>query len=196
MFEIIYGYARVSTLSQDLESQLQVLKNEGAEVIYQEKASGKTIKDRPELNKLLSTIKPGDTLIITRLDRLARTLIEGAILLEDLFNRGIRVHILNMGVLENTTMGKLILHFILAIAEFERSNIVERTQDGKAAAKKNPGFKEGRPKKYTKKQLDHAMQLLENHSFKQVVDLTGISISTLKRESKARKEAALLQEQP
>lgn len=188
---MIYGYARVSTMNQELEAQLQELRKEGAEVIFQEKISGKSVKDRPELQKLLAAIQPGDTLIVTRLDRLARTLIEGATLIESLFNRNIRIHILNMGVLENTTIGKLLFNVLLTIAEFERATIVERTQEGKALAKLDPGFKEGRPKKFTKAQLDHAMNLLEKHSFNQVSNVTGISISTLKRESSARKKVAL-----
>lgn len=193
---MIYGYARVSTFNQELESQLLALENEGVDIIYQEKTSAKSVKDRHELNKLLEIIQPGDTLMVTRLDRLARSLIEGATLIESLFDQGIRVHILDMGIMENTTMGRLILNFLLSISEFERSTIIERTQEGKEIARKNPGYREGRPKKYTKKQLDHAMELLKKHSFSQVVDLTGISISTLKRESKARKEAALIKEQP
>lgn len=191
MFKMIYGYARVSTLNQDLAAQLQELSKEGAEVIFQEKISGKNVKDRPELQKLLAAIQPGDTLVVTRLDRLARTLIEGTTLIESLFNQGVRIHILNMGMLENTTVGKLLFNVLLTIAEFERATIVERTQEGKAIAKLNPDFKEGRPKKFPKTQLDHAMKLLETHSFNQVSDLTGISISTLKRESSARKKAAL-----
>lgn len=189
---MIYGYARVSTLNQDLAAQLQELSKEGAEVIFQEKVSGKNVKDRPELQKLLAAIQPGDTLVVTRLDRLARTLIEGATLIESLFKQDVRIHILNMGMVENTTVGKLLFNVLLTIAEFERATIVERTQEGKAIAKLNPDFKEGRPKKYTKSQLNHAMNLLETHSFSQVVDLTGISMSTLKRESSARKKAALV----
>lgn len=76
---------------------------------------------------------------------------------------------------------------MLAFAEFERDMIVERTQEGKAIAKQNPDFREGRPMKFTKKQMNHAMSLLDNHSFKQVAEITGISMSTLKRESARRK---------
>ena len=72
-------------------------------------------------------------------------------------------------------------------AEFERDMIVERTQEGKTIAKQNPDFKEGRPKKYSKKQVEHALELLENHSYKQVEDLTGISKSTLIRAKRDRR---------
>ena len=188
---MIYGYARVSTAGQELEAQLQALKAEGAEVIYKEKVSAKNIKTRPELNKLLSILQEGDTLIVTRLDRLARSLIEGVKLVHDLFQRKIRLHILTIGVLEDTPVGNLFLNTLLAVAEFERSLIVERTQEGRELARKNPDYKEGRPKKFTKKQMDHAIGLLETHSFSQVADVTGISMSTLKRESSKRKKATM-----
>ena len=91
------------------------------------------------------------------------------------------VHVLNVGLLENTTMGKFFLTTLLAVAEMERNIIIERTQAGKEIAKQNPNFKEGRPKKYGKKQIEHALELLGNNSYKQVEQLTGISKSTLIR---------------
>ena len=184
---MIYGYARVSTVSQELEVQLQALENEGATVIYKEKFTG-TKTDRPQLNELMEELQEGDKLVVTKLDRLARNTKEGIEIIEQLFAKGVKVHVLNVGLLENTTMGRFFLQTLLAVAEMERNLIVERTQEGKAIAKQQTGFREGRPNKYTKQQLDHAMVLLDNHSFKQVAELTGISMSTLKRESKKRKE--------
>ena len=183
---MIYGYARVSTISQELEVQLQALESEGATVIYKEKFTG-TKTDRPQLNELLSKINEGDKLVVTKLDRLARNTKEGIEIIERLFEKGVKVHVLNVGLLEDTTMGRFFLQTLLAVAEMERNLIVERTQEGKAIAKQQPGFREGRPNKYTKKQLDHAMQMLNSHSFRQVAELTGISLSTLKRESRKRK---------
>ncbi|MCR6525371.1 recombinase family protein [Lysinibacillus capsici] len=183
---MIYGYARVSTVSQELEVQLQALESEGATVIYKEKFTG-TKTDRPQLNELLSQLNEGDKLVVTKLDRLARNTKEGIEIIERLFEKGVKVHVLNVGLLENTTMGRFFLQTLLAVAEMERNLIIERTQEGKAIAKQQSGFREGRPKKYTKKQLDHAMQMLSSHSFKQVAELTGISLSTLKRESRKRK---------
>jgi len=133
--------------------------------------------------------------MVTKLDRLARNTKEGIEVIESLFERGIKVHVLNVGLLENTTMGRFFLTTLLAVAEMERNLIIERTQEGKQIAKQNPNFKEGRPKKYTKVQLDHAMNLLETNSFKQVADITGISMATLKRESKKRKELLLNEEE-
>ena len=183
---MIYGYARVSTLTQgrdgnSLEDQINALKEYGCQEIVTEAFSAKTM-DRPKFKQLLSKLEPSDTLVVTKLDRFARTTIEGVQTIQDLFNRGIKVHILNMGLVEDTNIGHLILTIMLAFAEYERSMIIERTQNGKAIAKQDPTFKEGRPKKYTKVQLDHAVSLLrQGHSYKEVVAITGISKSTLIR---------------
>lgn len=178
-----YGYARVSTASQDLEAQLQALKAEGCEIIYSEKFTG-TKSDRPEFNKLLDVLKKGDTLIVTKLDRFARTALSGTELIKDLLKHGVKVHILNMGLVEDTPTGRLILNIMSSFAEFERDMIVERTQEGKAIAKQNADFKEGRPNKFTTMQIEHALKLLEIHSYKQVEAMTGISKSTLIRHKK------------
>lgn len=182
----VYGYARVSTQSQELESQIQALENEGATAIFQEKFTG-TKTDRPQLNKLLGVLQANDKLVVTKLDRLARNTKEGIEIIESLFNKGVRVHVLNVGLLEDTTMGRFFLQTLLAVAEMERNLIVERTQEGKAIAKQNPDYREGRKKVYTSKQLDHAMGLLDTNSYNQVVALTGISKSTLIREVKKRR---------
>lgn len=183
---MIYGYARVSTLGQSrdgnsLEDQINALKEYGCQEIVTEAFSAKTI-DRPEFQKLLSRLEKSDTLAVTKLDRFARTTIEGVQTIQDLFNRGIKVHILNMGLVEDTNIGHLILTIMLAFAEYERSMIVERCASGKSIAKQNPNYKEGRPKKYTKIQLDHAVSLLkQGNSYREVSAITGISKSTLIR---------------
>lgn len=184
---MIYGYARVSTQAQDLESQLQALQVEGAQEIYEEKFTG-TQTDRPKLNELMQKLQDGDKLIVTKLDRLARNTKEGIEIIEQLFERNVKVHVLNVGLLENTTMGRFFLQTLLAVAEMERNIIIERTQEGKAIAKQRDDYREGRPKKFTKVQLDHAMELKKERSFKQVAEMTGISVATLKRESARRKE--------
>ncbi len=181
-----YGYGRVSTASQDLELQLQTLESEGCDKIYSEKFTG-TKADRPQFVELLSLLKKGDTLVVTKLDRFARSAEDGVNLIKELLSKGIKVHILNMGLVEDTSMGRLILRMLSAIAEFDRDMIVERLAEGKAIAKQNPDFKEGRPKKYNKKQIAHALQLLETNSYKQVEEITGISKSTLIR---AKREIA------
>lgn len=160
-----YGYARVSTVSQDLESQLQSLENEGCDKIYSEKFTG-TKADRPKFNEVLSLLKEGDTLVVTKLERFARSTVDAI--------RTVKVHILNMGLVEDTPTGRLIFNIMSSFAEFERDMIVERTQEGKAIAKQKDDFREGRPNKYSKKQIEHAFQLLESHSYKQVEAMTGI----------------------
>jgi DNA invertase Pin-like site-specific DNA recombinase len=175
-----YGYARVSTVTQDLESQLQALEKEGCDKIYSEKFTG-TKADRPQFQALLALLKEGDTLLVTKLDRFARSTSDAIETIKELFKRGVRVHILNMGIVENTPTGKLIFTILSGFAEFERDMIVERTQEGKSIAKQRDDFREGRPNKFTKKQIEHALKLLENNSYKQVEDLTGISKSTLIR---------------
>jgi DNA invertase Pin-like site-specific DNA recombinase len=182
---MIYGYARVSTQGQDLESQINQLKAAGCEKIYSEKFTG-TKADRQEFQKLLEVLKEGDTLTVTKLDRFARSTIDAITTVKSLFERGVRVHVLNMGVIEDTPTGRLIFNIFSSFAEFERDLIVERTQEGKAIAKQKGDFKEGRPKKYGKKQIEHALQLLQDHSYKQVEDITGISKSTLIRAKKVK----------
>ena len=192
---MIYGYARVSTLAQcrdgnSLESQVAALEKYGCQEIIEEACSGKTMA-RPKFQKLLCHLQEGDTLVVYKLDRFARTAIEGVETVRNLFERGVRVHILNMGLIENTLTGNLILTVMLAFAEYERGMIVERTQTGKAIARQNPNYREGRPKKYLSTQINHALQLLESgQSYGQVEKMTGISKSTLVRAKKARKKIA------
>ncbi len=180
-----YGYARVSTVHQDLELQLQALEKEGCDKIYSEKFTG-TKADRPKFKELLSLLEEGDTLVITKLDRFARSTVDAIQTVKGLFDKGVKVHILNMGLVENTPTGKLVFNVMSAFAEFERDMIVERTQEGKAIAKQREDFREGRPNKFTKKQVEHALKLLQTHSYKEVEETTGISKSTLIRAKKKR----------
>lgn len=188
---MIYGYARVSTKGQakdgnSLEAQENALRSAGATKIYADTFTG-TKTHRPELDKLMAVMKSGDTMVVTKLDRIARSATQGIELVQSLLDKGITVHVLNMGLMDNTPTGKLIRNIMLAFAEFERDMIVERTQEGKAIAKQNPEFREGRPKKYSKKQINHAIGLLKQYSYKEVQQLTGISKSTLIRNRKKHK---------
>lgn len=126
-------------------------------------------------------------MVVCKLDRLARNTTEGIELVQGLFNKSVAVHVLNVGLLENTTMGKFFLTTLLAVAEMERNTIIERTQTGKAIAKTKEGFKEGRPKIYTSKQINNAIEMLKNNSYTEVAEITGISKSTLIREVRKRK---------
>lgn len=189
---MIYAYCRVSTKGQakdgnSLEVQEKAVKEAGATEIYADTFTG-TKAHRPELDKLLNVIVAGDTLIVTKLDRIARSATQGIELIQNLLDKGVTVNILNMGKLDNTPTGKLIRNILLSFAEFERDMIVERTQEGKTIARQNPDFSEGRPKKYSRQQMQHALELLEAHSYKQVEQLTGISKSTLIRAKKQIKK--------
>ena len=182
---MVYGYCRVSTQMQakdgnSLHAQEQLLKENGAEKIYSDAFTG-TKAHRPELDKLLAVLQAGDKLVITKLDRIARSASQGIELIQSLLDKGITVHVLNMGLLDNTPTGKLIRNIMLAFAEFERDMIIERTQEGKAIARRQPDFREGRPRLYSRKQIQHALDLLQDHSYRQVTELTGISKSTLIR---------------
>ena len=180
---MIYGYARVSTKLQatdgnSLESQENQLRDAGAVLIYKDTFTG-TKSERPELDKLKKKILPGDKIIVTKLDRLARSTEDGLALIKEWNANHITVHVLNMGCIDNTPTGKLILTVMLAFAEFERDMIVERTQEGRAIARLNPEYREGRKKKYSKAQIKLALELLDTNSYKQVEKMTGISKSTL-----------------
>lgn len=191
---MIYGYARVSTRGQldgnSLEAQEKALREAGATAIYKDAFTG-TKANRPEFDRLMANIKEGDTLIVTKLDRFARSMTHGSQLVSDLIERGVRVFILNIGVLDNTPASKLTRNIFFAFAEYERDMIVERTQEGKAIAKTNAEskgvkFKEGRPVKYTNEKIEMALNLLQDHSYSQVAELTGISKSTLIRAKNRR----------
>jgi DNA invertase Pin-like site-specific DNA recombinase len=182
-----YGYGRVSTVGQDLQAQINVLEKEGCDKIYSEKFTG-TKADRPQFQALLSQLTEGDTLVVTKLDRFARSTAEALGIVKELFERGVKVHVLNMGLIENTPTGRLIFTVMSGFAEFERDLIVERTQEGKAIARQREDYREGRPKKFSKKQVEHALGLLDEHSYKQVEEMTGISKSTLIRAK--RKQSA------
>lgn len=184
-----YGYCRVSTKGQldgnSIEEQTTAIHNiyADAEIIV-ESYSG--AKERPLFNQLLDKAQNGDYVVVTKLDRFCRTTKEGLEYIDLLLNKGVKIHIINMGLIESSPMGRLIVTNLLAFAEFERAMIIERTQGGKAIAKQRADFKEGRPKKYNTKKINHALELLENYSYRQVEELTGISKSTLIRAKRNR----------
>lgn len=196
------GYARVSTQGQDLNSQIEMLEAEGCDKIYSEKFTGTTSK-RPQFQKMLEELNEGDVLVVTKLDRFARSTIDALTTVKLLEEKKVDFIVLNMSgdrVDTTTPNGKLLFTIMSGFAEFERSMIVTRTREGKEQAKKNAKangtvFKEGRPR-MSKKRLDAAFTLKDNQklTFKQLAEQTGISIATLKRESARRKVEQQLQE--
>lgn len=171
---MIYGYARVSTKGQardgnSLEGQTAALKEAGADKIYYDSFTGRKM-DRPEFDKLKTALSYGDKLIVTKLDRFARSASQGSQLIESLIEKGVTVHVLNIGIMDNTPTGRLIRNVMLSFAEFERDMIVERTQEGKAIAREKGIRVDGRPKlklsltsleKLREKQKDGEMTVLE-----------------------------------
>lgn len=186
---MIYGYARVSTASQlkgnSLDEQQGKLKELGCQEIVVEQFTAKT-NDRPLLNELIAKLVAGDTLVVTKLDRLSRTAVEGSKLITELINRGVLIIIDNMGTISNRPMDKLTITMLLAFAEFERDVIVERMQSGRKYAKENiAGYKDGMKPKIKQTNLDNAMKLLnDGTTYTKVAELTGISKSSLIREKR------------
>lgn len=189
---MIYGYARVSTAGQatngnSLEEQIKQLKERGAVEIITEHYTGKTT-DRPKFNELISRLDAGDTLMVTKLDRFARSVVQGLKTVQELISKGVTIHVLNMGILDNSPMNQVTMTMFLAFAEFERAMIVERTQAGKEVAKTKAGFKEGRPRVEDKdkgkaKLIELAMEKIDTGvwTYRQAERETGISFSTLHR---------------
>lgn len=183
---MVYGYARVSTKGQaregnSLEAQMDLLKSAGAEKIFTDSFTG-TKMDRPEFMKLRGLLKEGDTLIVSKLDRFARSVGQASDLITELIDQGVKVNVLNLGILSNDSVSTLMRNVLLSFAQFERDMIIERTQEGKAIAKQDPNFREGRPPLYSREQKQHALELLEEgRTFRQVERMTGISKATLVR---------------
>ncbi|MBO5969300.1 MAG: recombinase family protein [Clostridia bacterium] len=147
-----YGYGRVSSTTRyaggedgnSLEAQDKKLRAAGCDEIILEAYTG-TKMDRPKFTKLIAKLVSGDTLVVCKLDRFARTATEGVELIKELMGRGVSVHVLNMGLVEDSPTGRLTLTIMMAFAEYERDMIIERLNDGKEEAKaKNPDYKEGR----------------------------------------------------
>lgn len=185
---MVYGYARVSSKNQQkygysLEAQEEQLRSAGAEIIYSDSFTG-TKMDRPKFKELMEKLKDGDTLIVCKLDRFARSVSKATDLITELIDRGITINVLNLGILDNSSMSVFMRNILLAFAQLERDMIVERTSEGKAVARQKAGFRDGRPQKYSQKKIETALELLNSMSYRQVEELTGISKSTLIRAKK------------
>ncbi|MBV8933332.1 MAG: recombinase family protein, partial [Kutzneria sp.] len=147
----LIGYARVSTRDQHPEAQTDALTEAGCERIFTDKASGKLAR-RPELDKTLEYLRDGDTLVVTKLDRLGRSVRNLVELSAELDRRGVGLRVLHQGIDTSTPGGRLFFHIIAGIAEFERDLISERTLDGLDAARAR-GRKGGRRPKLTETKL-------------------------------------------
>lgn len=184
------GYARVSTDEQNLDLQHHALEAAGCDLIFDDKGVSGAALTRPGLSKAFTALRPGDTLIVWRLDRLGRSLSHLIIMLEDFGKRGIGFTSLNDPVDTTTASGRLILQVLGALAEFERSLISERTRAGLSAARRR-GRMLGRPKKLHGAQLHHIQSLIETGdvSKKELADMLRVSPSTLYRALRKEKAA-------
>lgn len=171
-----YGYGRVSSRGQrlygmSLEDQRDKLLAEGVpeENLYLDTYTG-TRMDRPRLDELLAALRPGDEFVVCKMDRFARTTPEGVTMVRSLVERGVKVNILNMGVADNTPIGKMMVTMMLAFAEYERDMIYERTSDAKAYRREHdPNWRDGR----RRKELDRAQ--FENLAQKQKDGLVTVT---------------------
>ena len=190
MTNTIYGYARVSTVQQDYATQIEDLKRAGATKIFKDKYTG-TTADRPEFDKLMAKIKNGDTLIVTKLDRLARNTQDALNIVKKMNAEGGILRVLNIGTIDNSPSGRLIFTVFSAFAEFERDLIVSRTQEGKAWAKaNNPNFHDGMPRKYDQEQINFAWKLhTQDHmSYSEISKKLGMSKATIYRRFRELKQ--------
>ena len=175
------GYARVSTTDQDPALQLDALEAAGCSRVFTEQASG-SLRERPELAKAFDYLRPGDTLVVWRLDRLGRSLrhlIDTVAVLQD---RGVELASLHESIDTATPAGRLVLHIFGSLAQFERELIIERTQAGLAAARAR-GRVGGRPSVLTGDKLTAAREMYQSRSYPvaSIARAVGVSRATLYR---------------
>lgn len=181
---MVYGYVRVSTKKQEkgfsIEEQTQKIltRYPGAEIIQETKQGN---KNRPAFNELIKTVVSGDLVVTVDHTRFSRDTADGLKIAKELMDKGVLIHFLSFGLLENTPTGRFVLTLLLANAELEIATITGRTQPAKERAKKVPGYHDGRPLKYSKAQMKHAISLLDEYTVLTVVEKTGILKSTLLR---------------
>lgn len=176
----IIGYARVSTDDQSLGLQHDALHKAGAAVIFEDKASG-AVPRRKGLDDALADLAPGDTLVVWRLDRLARSTKQLIEVAEVIQAKGAHFRSITEAIDTGTAAGRLIYHVLAAMAEFERESIRERVTAGMATAKRH-GKHVGRPAKFTQAQADAARTLLGNgSSYSETARALGVDESTVSR---------------
>ncbi|MEO1564465.1 MAG: recombinase family protein [Pseudomonadota bacterium] len=176
------GYARVSTQTQSLDRQIGALNAAGADRIFREKATAKTVKGRPQLEKAIDALGTGDVFVIAEWDRVTRSMMDGITIIQRVADRGASVKVLDKPWLDLTSpMGKGILAFLSALAEDERERITRRANEGRAAAKAR-GVKFGPKPKLTDHQRSLVEQrLLEGDSCRAIAKDMGVAHTTISR---------------
>jgi DNA invertase Pin-like site-specific DNA recombinase len=182
------GYARISTADQSLDLQLDALNADGCERIYTEIASGAK-DDRVELARVMDALRPGDVLVVYKLDRLARSTIKLINTLNDITAKGAEFVSVSDKIDTTTAAGKALFGMLAVFAEFERNIIVERTKAGLAASRAR-GRNGGRPKTDAKK-VTSALRLYDakTSTVSEITEATGVTKTTLYRAIKDRNEA-------
>lgn len=187
------GYARVSTVGQDLAAQVELLKENGVseQDIYKEKVTGTSTAQRTELDSLLRHVRAGDEVIVSKIDRLARSISDLNKIVETLTAKGVSIHFITDNLTfeadSNSAMNTLIFNMLGSFAQFERDLIVQRTTEGRERAKAQ-GKHMGRPKQPTAN-IERAVQLFNSRkdnglSVKDIVNTTGVPRATIYREAK------------
>jgi len=178
---MIFGYARVSTDDQHLDSQTDALRAAGAERIFAEKISG-SLRARPELDQLLGQLRDGDVIVVTKYDRLARSLRDLLDIVEVIKARGAGFRSLAEDIDTTTSAGRLIFHVFASIAQFERERISERTREGLEAAKRR-GRVGGRPPALTPAQRNEVRRMRDNEGrrLSEIARLFRVSVKTVRR---------------
>jgi DNA invertase Pin-like site-specific DNA recombinase len=185
-----YGYARVSTLEQQTRLQIDALEKSGVDFVFQEKKSGKSLK-RPELQTILAKLKPGDEIVVFKLDRIARSLADLLSVVERIHQSGAKLVSITEFIDTTSAAGRVVFQILGAFAEFERSIIVERTEAGMAAARKR-GVRFGRQRHLSEDQHTEMMTLWNSGKFTKtaLASRYGCHISSIKREIARAKENA------
>lgn len=179
------GYARTSTTDQNLAAQIAALKTAGCEVIREEQKSGTSLEARPQLNTILDFIHPGETLVVTRIDRLARSLRDLQVIVDRLKAKGAHLFATEQPVDTSTAAGKAFFDMLGVFAEFETNLRRERQAEGIAAAKKRGTYK-GRPPKIDRAEIRH--RLKQGHGPSQIARELGISRGTVYQVQKGEPE--------
>lgn len=182
---MVYGYARVSTADQNLDRQSDALMRYGVDKLFCEKISGAK-KSRPELDRMLSILESGDSVVVESLSRLGRSVKNLSELMEYFNENEIRLVSLKESIDTKSATGRLLFTIISSLSAFERETLIERTNEGLSAARARGRFG-GRPKSDAnalKKAV--ALYLTKQYTIREVTDLTGISKTTLYRAIKDR----------
>lgn len=178
---MIIGYARVSTDDQKLDAQLDALKGAGAERLFSDRITG-TAKARPQLNQMMDQLREGDVVVVTKYDRLARSLRDLLDIVEAIRERGAGFRSLAEDIDTTTPAGRLVFHVFASIAQFERERISERTREGLEAARRR-GRVGGRPPALSPVQRDEVRRMrdVEHRPLAEIARLFKVSTKTVRR---------------